>query len=545
MSPLTKTVETLLSRKIRLNSAAGKLGKELLSGNSGATLNKAVRKMGSLVKFQSQKDNQGGFLGFLKQGVKLVGFLFNLAGSLVSFTFTNLFQGFITTVQQLSTVNWNATDEELKAWIEGTQVTSASMWGSVAGQTVGWLVGVAIGAGVAYYLPVIGGAKLAKLIAGKTLNEAKEEILPSLLGAIRQQMVIANTNNIVTRYMQLRSWIKRIPRDKVEAIFGKRVADAIGAWGAKGSPRFTIGEKIEETIEKIPDKRVKAFVESFTEELFDSFVEAGFVVAAELDNVVTQARMANAQALGSQRSVEVVLDNTADDASKEKLQLTRLPQSLMIASVEQQINNFRVMRNRDIGLILGTPVEEYTKAKPQSLRIVIDLYSVKQPPFFKSTQDFTWATVTIPDVKRSALDWNVIKAAVGGENGYLWGRFRAVASLSTGRRLVVHGGSESEVESLVTRLLTLTDARLLTLNITEEKKVGERAAKKKLQKETRRVYPGYFTVLNREEMLEPTEGRASARQKNYRDANARIPLYFKEAPANADDLIRRVLTKGL
>lgn len=502
-----------------------------------------IRKLGSLVKFAKQKDKEGGFLGFLKQGASLVGFLIGQAVKFIGFSFSALWQAFVTVTMQISSINWNATDEELKQAIEGNEISQVGRWGSVAGQTVGWVAGIAIGTAIALKLPVIGGAMLAKQIAGKTLQEAKEEILPALLQTIRSQITTNTTNKIIRDYMALRSLIKRVPKDQLAGLIGKSNAEAIQKWGTKGSPRFVIGEKIEEKIEKIPNKKVRAFVENFAEELWDSFIEAGFVVAAELDGVVEQSKQANALSLGSQRAVELTLNASAEKVNEEKIPLIRLPQTQMVQVVQTHLANYRLMNNRDVGMLIGTPVEEFTRAKPQSLRLIIDLYSAKEPPFYRRTDNFTTATISIPDVKRSALDWNVIKQALGGASGYTWGRFRASAQLETGRRLVLHAGSEKEAETRIKALLSLTTAKLLTLNITEELKQGERLTRKKLAKETRKIYPGFFTVINREELLDHDQGRATTKQ-NYRDARARIPLWTKTAPANADDLIQSILRKG-
>ena len=540
---LAQTASEFLSRQVRINTASGRTGKEMIERKGLKPQASLIRKMGSLVKFAKQQDKDGGFLGFLKQGASLVGFLIGQAVRFIGFSFTAVCQAFVTVTMQLSSINWNATDDELKQAIESAEIGQVGRWGSVAGQTVGWLAGITLGTAIALQLPVIGGAMLAKQIAGKTLQEAKEEILPALLQTIRSEVTTNITNQRIRDYMAFRSLIRRTPKELLEPLIGKKGAEAIAKWGTKGSPRFVISEKIEEAIEKIPNKKVRAFIENFAEELWDSFVEAGFVIAAELDSVVAQAKLANSLALGSQRAVELTLNAKAEKVNEEKVPLIRLPQAQMVQVVQTHLANYRLMNNRDVGLIIGTPIEEFTRAKPQSLRLIIDLYSVKEPPFYRRTDNFTTATISIPDVKRSALDWDVIKQALGGENGYTWGRFRATAQLQTGRRIMLYGGSEKEAESRVKALLTLTTAKLLTLNITEELKQGERLTRKKLAKETRKIYPGFFTVINREELLDQTQARASSKQ-NYRDARGRIPLWTKTAPANADDLIQSILRKG-
>ncbi|MBF2025610.1 MAG: hypothetical protein IGS48_02425 [Oscillatoriales cyanobacterium C42_A2020_001] len=545
---LALTRDLLLSRRIRVNAAAGKVGRDvILPPRNIPARTQLVRKIGKLTKLQSEKNKDGGILGFLwNKGTSLLGFIAKAAWNFLSFSATTIFSWVVAGVEKLKAFDWNASDKALQESIKNSNVAIATIWGSLLGQGVGWLAGIAVGYGVSLVVPVIGGAGLAKLIASKTAKEALEELAPSLGSAITSTVGILGGNLAVQGYINFRRMLKNAPRPLLEAVYGKDGADFIQKiWGREGGPNMSFNVQVEEAVESIQNKALQAFIDSLLEEAWDSFIEAGFVVANEIDQAYSQSRQAAVQALGSPRSVELTLDAKAEPENREKLQLVKMPQKMMIQQVQSQISNYRVMQNRNVGLMMGLPIEEYTRAKPQSLRLVIDLYSRKSPPYFAKTDDLVWATVTIPDLKRSALDWEVIKLAVGGTNGYQWGRFRATAQLSTGRRIVIHCGSEKEAEERINALLKLTTADLTTLNITEEKKAGERITKRKLYKESTRIYPGYFTVINRQELLDPEQGRASTRQKNYRDANAKIPLWVQKEPENAKDLIRRILTKGL
>jgi hypothetical protein len=545
---LAQTATEFLSRKVRINTAAGRIGRAVILPPVNISKNLSlVRKIGNLTKLQKKVDGDGGVLGFLwDKGKNLLGWIGSKALKFLSFSATSIFSWLVGAVEKLKAFDWNASDKALEKAMENSNVAIASIWGSFVGQGLGWLAGIAVGYGVSFLCPVIGGAGLARLIALKTSKEALEELSSGLAGAIKQTAGILGSNLATIGYMNFRRLLKNAPRGVLEAVYGKDGADFIQkVWGKEGGPNMSFNTQMEQAVEGISNKAVQAFVENALEEGWDSFMEAGFIVAAEIDEAYAQQKHAANQSLGTQRSLEIELDTTAPTESKEVLQVVKMPQRLMVQSVQQSINTYRMIHNRDVGLVMGLPVEEYTRAKPQSLRVTIDLYSVKHPPFFRNTQDLTWATVTIPDVKRSALEWTTIKTAVGGANGYLWGRFRAVAYLDTGRKIICHAGTEEEAEERIKALLRLTTAELTTLNITEEKKAGERLTKRKLQKETKRVYPAYFTVINRQELLDPTEGRASTRQKNYRDAKARIPLWLDKEPANADARIREVLKKGV
>lgn len=534
-----------LSRVIRFNSANGETGKNILKKilpeNVKPQLVRVIRDIGKL----ATKKEQGGFLSFLFDNVsKFVGWIGAQAWKFVSFSATAVFSWVFNTIERLKSFNWNASDKELEKLIDASKNSLAAIWGSFIGQGIGWLSGIALGAGVSMVLPVIGGAALARLIASKTAVEAVDELLPSLYGAIASTVSIASTNLAISAYINFRGLLKKAPRGLLEAVYGKDGADFIQkVWGKEGGPNMSFNQVVEEAVESISDKTLQIFIDSLLEEAWDSFIEAGFVVANEIDNAYSQAKQASTQALGTERSAELTLNNQSSKVNQETIKLQKLPQKQMINLVQQQLANYKVMQNRDVGMLMGMPLEEYVKAKEQSLRISIDLYSKKEPPFYRDTNDLVLATVTIPDAKRAVLDWATIKRVCGGENGYMWGRFRAVARLDNGRRLVVHGATEEEAESQLKQFLNLTTAEMLTINITEEKKTGQRAKRPKLAKESTRVYPAYFTVINRKEIIDPTKGKSGVK-RNYRDARIRIPLWTDQPPPNYKELIQEILTSG-
>lgn len=541
---LSKTY--FFSRAIRFNAANGQTGrdtlKKLLPINSPAPLVRVISDIGKL----APRKQQGGLLSFLFDNVsKFVGFIASQAWRFISFSATSIFSWVFNTVERLKSFNWNASDAELKKLIDASKNSLAAIWGSFIGQGFGWLSGIALGAGVSMVLPVIGGAALARYIATKTAIEAADELLPSLVGTIGATVNIAATNLSISAYINFRSLLKKAPRGLLEAVYGKDGADFIQkVWGKEGGPNMSFNQTVEDAVESISDKTIQIFVENLLEEAWDSFIEAGFVVANEIDNAYSQAKQATSGAFGTERSAELVLNNQSSKVNQEVIRLQKLPQRQMIQTVQTAIANYKVMENRDVGLLMGMPLEEYAKAKEQSLRIVIDLFSKKEPPYFGDTEKLVRVTVTIPDAKRSMLDWALIKRACGGANGYSWGRFRAVAKLDNGRNMIVYGGTEEEAIRQLESFLALTEGDLLGMSVSEEKKKGKRSTNSKLQKNTTRVYPAYFTIINRKEIIDPREGKPSLK-RNYRDVRARIPLFTEAPPPDYKEVIQGLLTTGV
>lgn len=204
----------------------------------------------------------------------------------------------------------------------------------------------------------------------------------------------------------------------------------------------------------------------------------------------------------------------------------------------------QLIRDRDIGEFTGYALDDYVREKPQTFSLKILFCSVPSPPWSMiDTTKLKRATYRVPFIDKTKIDWQTIKLACGGNNGYMWGRFRASANIikSDGsiRPMQVYGSSESEAEQRLKALVTLSDGTIATLTIAEEKKEGRRAADKLLYKESTRVYPAYFTIIHQEKII--AESNRAMLTGNYRRNKARIPLWTDTKPPDADERIREAI----
>ncbi|NJM18122.1 MAG: hypothetical protein HC907_05065 [Richelia sp. SM1_7_0] len=222
------------------------------------------------------------------------------------------------------------------------------------------------------------------------------------------------------------------------------------------------------------------------------------------------------------------------------------------SNVKKTINDLlafrKIIGDRDIGDFVGYPVTEYVRASPHTIRLTV-FYSTKREYPFKG-KGVRSATYNIPDLKRSDADWTKIKSAMGGDNGYMWGRFRATANLNNGRQAVVYGGSEKEAEDRLRALLTLSTAKILTLSISEEKKEGLRATDKILYKPTVRMFPTYFTILNSAKIINESNKELNlpfgTKNDNLsgtfrRTKTTKLPVWMDKEPKNIKPFIAELL----
>lgn len=211
-----------------------------------------------------------------------------------------------------------------------------------------------------------------------------------------------------------------------------------------------------------------------------------------------------------------------------------------------------LINDKDIGQFVGSPLEENVRATPHTLRMKLIWFSKREPPFSASMgMRIVKAEYQIPDVNKKKLDWNIIKAAMGGNDGYQWGRFVASVNLDNGRQMQCYGATSTEADNQLERLLTLTTAKPLTFGVTELKNEGRRAKGAEMNIQSERVYPAYMVLINSkrinkvEAKIRLEESKTKTRSKLRGDylerGSQRVPMWQSKPPGN----FKQIITKAL
>lgn len=487
----------LLSRIIRLNASQGKTGEALIRGGTGQLVPRKISKLTKL----GEDQQPGNLAQRLWDGAKrLTGFVGTLFKG-IGFSATKVFQGLLNVGTKIWTFNWNASDAELSQMIKGQNLALASAAGSAVGGTLGWIASIGVGYGISFLCPVIGGAVLARYIAGTVTREALEEMIPQYGNLLQQVAGTLANNAAIFGYMKARKIFKFLPQ-------------------GNGGPDMSFAAQTERAIEAIPNEYVRAFVESAVDEFADAFMEGGFIIATEIDNAYAQHRIANQAMLGTERTVKVVPDTNADD---EVLTFAKVPQNLLMPAIQSAVNTHRLVHNRDMGQIVGQPATEWARARPQLRQLTIVFRDRPKPPWRHTDgKRCREATYAIPDV-RPGLTWREIKNVADAFN---WGKYRATAQLDNQRQMAVYGASPGEAKAKLRELMRLSTAEILTLSVTEEE---DRPIK--LKKDTTRMYPAFATLLARRNSTD-ANGRVTLDNRILDERIHRFPLWTDTEPKN-------------
>lgn len=485
----------------------------------------------------AQKDGEGNILSWLwNAGSRLAGFLISQAGSFITFTLTGLWSLFTSTLQFIWRFDWNMTDDSIDQQIRQRWDAIAGLLGGTLGNLVGYLgCGVLPGATIMAFNEPMGAYVLEHVT-----EELADEFMANLANLVRYTFMSGVQSLLLWGFKNIRKFIKSDPA-LVGRIFGASAEKAVKAWGAAGSKPWSFAIALDSAVESIPNTFIKNFVEEFLEEAWDGCVEAGYVVANSIESFMAAEKLKQQKlpALGKTKYVEIKPDRSID----EQRIILAGPQEVLKPVIVQTLTNYQMMESKDIGTFVGSPVDDYLRGKPRSISLQVQFFSVKTPPWSKRLGDerLVSASYSIPDINPSKLDWERIKLACSGVNGYMYGRFRATGILDNGRQMAVYGQTGDEAEDLLKALLTLGKGNLLKKpTITEDR--TEDITGTYLKKPVR-VYPAYFTVLNQYRVPGAVGSGIPINGKRYIRKDERIDLWTSQKPINFEEIIIELLKK--
>lgn len=465
---ITVAVSNLASRTVRQSVTQDSAG---------------IRKLSTLNRFLSnaEQGDSGGIIGFFQKifkfGIKSAGWIATNLLQLGSLSFTSVWGWLVNTAQRVVNFNWNASDAELKQLINGGYLAAASTWGTFVGSTLGWTAGIGLGYGVSMILPVIGGAVLAKYVATKVAEEALPEISQNLLTALSQTLRAMGGQVSISLYINSRKFLKR-RRDQLP----ENVREILDEWGSDNGPRITMAESFEERLESLP-LIGQIFVEEAADEFFDSFIEAGFVVAGELDAAVAGAKAAQKE--NPERGLLLYPDR---DNPNDKIVLAG-NQKELIPQVQGVLANRRALQNKDVGDIAAVPIHEFVTPATSRYTLTIHYSEFEKPPLTRLGKRGQTAKLKVPD-SELGITFNQLKVAF---KPFTWGGIRATTQLDNGRQLAVYAISEAECNDMIQSLLSFTSAEP-TRTVYTDVNSGVPANQRK---QPTRVYPYKATMATR------------------------------------------------
>lgn len=486
-----------------------------------------IRSIGKPIPSQTFFDRLFKFFGDTFSG--FTSWLTPIVSQWLSTSATAIWGAIVGGAQFLINFNWNTTDDEFEAAIKSKETAWYGQLGETFGTAAGWFL---CGVTPALVMGVF-NEKLMLHVLSQVSDEAFEEVSSELyallnLGA-RHQM-----SNLGARlFMGARALIKRAAAGDSDTLLGGAVSailekfpqtkEAIKKWGNKGQKPWSIAGKIQEWVESFPEGNFKEFLEEFIDALGESCIEAGYVVAGGIDDFVMQQRLAQDQINGPDRVVECLL-NRSDPGSKI---IVAGPEKVVLKTLIEQKNNYQLLKQHDMGMLIGgETMEQYitSPGKPWA-RIIFSASKTKK---VKPTY------IDIHNIDKTKWDnWEQLKLACGGANGYQWGPYRVKAILPDNTEILCYSASEDGGVDLIEALLPFAehgnDPTQIIWTSRHEMRKGSRLKYDSTYKRPRRQYPWEFTIVNPQRILNEENGRAN-RSGIYQDRSAFISLHSDTKP---------------
>ncbi|MBD2303766.1 hypothetical protein [Nostoc sp. FACHB-190] len=469
-------------------------------------------------------------------GSRLVGFLVANIGGLINFTLSAAWGLFTSTLQFIWNFDWNMSDKTIDQQIQQAWDNLGGLLGGTLGNLVGYLgCGVLPGATILAFNEPLGAYVLENVV-----EELADEFLANLANLVRYTFVSATQSLLLWGFKNIRKFIKSNV-GLVQRLFGDKAEKAIKAWGAEGSKPWSFAIAVDNAVESIPNTFLRNFVEEFLEEAWDGCVEAGYVVTNSVESFLAAEKLRQQQLppMGKTKYVEITPDRSIDD---QKIILAG-PQEALKPVIVQTLTNYQLMEYKDIGTFVGSPVDEYLRAKPRSLTLIVQFFSVQTPPWTKRNgQDrLVSGTYVVPEIDQTKLDWERIKLACGGANGYMYGRYRAFTVLDNGRGMACFGQSGDEAEDRLRALAALSKGEITKKPTISEDRTEDVTGS--YIKQPVRVYPAYFTILNQYRVPGAAGSGIPINGKRYIRKDERIDLWTDTKPINFEEIILELLKK--
>lgn len=482
------------------------------------------RKFNPGAALQVQNDNEGNFLSAIwNAGRQLVGFLVKVTAALTGFVFSfaGLVGQIVNAVRFVWSYNLNTPDAQIDNQIKGLWQAFIPRVGGALGQALGWFVCGAIPGAVLF--------KFNKALGVKVLTEVSEEAYDEMMATLRNMgsaMVSATLKTFFLKaFKSLRKWLKR-PGNPLYQFLPQGLRDA---W--QGNRPWSFAKAVEAKVETL-DPNWEAFTEEALEEFGDSCPEALFLVANSVDVWLAEQRTKATSPLGDDYVVEVYPNRDESESF-----VMAGPLELLKEAIPTEIQKRHYLADKDLGL--------WTDSDDRQALLSGDPFTLYGWVIFRSEDGLgpgRRPKYQMPAFDRAKVnDYERIRAACGGANGYLWGRFVAQATTSVNHPMYCRGATADEAKDRLIALTELCELDLLTINVTEELKILRRAGNPSLQKDPKRVLPYRLVLVNRKYFTEPRPNAKASRFGYYDEVEEVFDISGPTKPADWDARMAEVL----
>jgi hypothetical protein len=278
--------------------------------------NEGVRRIA--VNATSNKEDGNGdvfsiYNGIEKFGQSLMRFAFARIADFFRIDWRKVWQQVTTGVRFLLNFDINTTDKQIDEQIKQAEIALAATKGSLAGQSLGFAIcGLLPTATIAVF-----NEPLALYIVKELGEEAIEDISGTLATLVQLQIQQNSRKAFFNIFKNHRDIVRAllIGVAQVGVFFGQISQEQVDKANKERNKPWSIAKALEESIDEIKDPIDRAYAEELWDELGESCIEAGYIVANSADSYYALQKMANQNMLGTERIIEIQPVRNPDEAT--------------------------------------------------------------------------------------------------------------------------------------------------------------------------------------------------------------------------------------
>lgn len=427
----------------------------------------------------------GGLVGFLLDSSKKFGG-FLLAGiNFIGWSIGGIMQWAIEKTVEVAYFDWKITDQEIANSIAQSNKLIGDQFGQLVGEGLVWLASIGLAKGLTYKFPVM-SARLGLTLA----EEGGDAIKGAFFSALQVSSEESLNMLALAIYGYSRNALFKNNGQKKEA--NKTLKKV-----------FDQGKAIYKTL---PFKNlISGFLQGFKDGVLDGLLDVAYTISFTIDDHYNAIRTATSSLEEPTRTIEIYPDG---EDSEESITVTG-SQTQVIEQTNDYLSSHQLVRNRDMGVIIGQDYDEWYGLKPRSRNIIIEFREKPKPPFPDENGKTFRCQVAIPEAKRG-INWNDLKAI----KSYTWGNSWATVTFRNRRYLKVWGASEKEAQKTALEL-----SRLVASEVIQTSTGTIETQNPRKRKRPKKVYPCFATLTVRKTVDDPNnsttiDGQNRAMSKN-------------------------------
>lgn len=444
--------------------------------------------------FSSNQTSGGGILGFFfDAGKKFLGFIGSGLVGFIGWTIKEAIPYIIEKTIELTNFDWNQSDQEIGNTLSGNNHSIGRQLGNWIGQGAAWLVSLAISSTLTIKFPVFAGRLSLDLArdAGQQLSGG----LLSTLMSVGETLVESFALAVYSKSRKL--FAPETPTNK-------------------DRKPWIISNEINKLTQKIPGSNlVKGLGGGTIDGFLDGILDVAYTISFSLDDHYEAMRESQNIYEEPVRRVEVFPDANSDESV-----IIEDTQSNVETSIYQYLSTHQLINNRDMGVVVGMPYDDWYTMRPQGRKLVIEFNGKEAPPFIDNDGKRTKRVqVSIPNVK-AGIGWNDLKSI----RRFTWGGYMARGVFDDRRQMTVWGASQSEAKNTLIDLARLSTQQLLRVSVSHAEIENPRRRKKATV-----VHPTYAIMLIRKDTVS-TNDTILIDEQNKAMSRQRVPIWKDNPP---------------